>query len=110
MCARYARPVRARRWRILLPRLRYLPQHEAEFLQPDRPSIRYYRGRMLHAWVNLQLYLYFFEMSITDPEGGVVVWKVFSYKFTSQLVLSNAVCVALKMLFLGKDAPAFPHV
>ena len=60
---------------------------------------------MLYAWVNMQLYLLFLETSRTDQEGGVVVWNVFSYKFASQLVLSEAICVALNMLVFGKNTP-----
>ena len=48
-----------------------LPQHEAEFLQADRPSKRYYRGRkVLHAWAYPQLYLLILEMGRTDQDRG----------------------------------------
>ena len=73
--ARLHAPFRVRRWRIL-PRL---PQHQAEFLQLHRPSIRYYRGRkVLHSCVKIQLYLLFLEKEKNRPgRGRVLVRNVF---------------------------------
>ena len=62
-----------RRWRILA-RLPHRAQLATEFILPDRVSIRYYRGRkVLYAWVNMQLYFLFLEMSRTDQKGVFVV-------------------------------------
>ena len=68
---------RARRWRIL-PRL---PQQEAEFIQVDRTSIRYYRGRkVLHSCVKIQLYLLFLEKEKNRPgRGRILVRNVFCF-------------------------------